>query len=225
MKESKVEKLIYGFYRRKYNNVLKKLDDGNITNLRKNVKILIVDDEKFEIIDMLKTREYSVYYKTDIEYIIDAEPYDIVILDIKGVANTFGSTYQGLGYAIEVKKKYPHKIIACYSTIADPKYSQELDKIDGFINKDLDIDRWSDKIDDYIRKYASIDYHWDLIKKRLSQINLDADTISRIERLFRDSFKNDEFDMLKNNLMENINNVKITLDILNILTKIICLFI
>ena len=45
-------------------------------------RILIVDDEKFDIVQILRERKYDIYYKKDITYALEAEPFDIIIIDM-----------------------------------------------------------------------------------------------------------------------------------------------
>lgn len=197
----------------------------NITELRKKVKILFVDNEKYDIIEFLKNRSYDVYYKKDIRYPIESEPFDIVILDIKGVAKVFGSTYEGLGYAKEVKLRYPNKIVLCYSSSSsDPSFSEQLSSIDGFIQKDTDPDRWADKLDDYIKKYSDINYQWQVIKKQLEKFNVGIEAITIIEDHFKKGFQNDKIDEIRDCLKKNVNDAQFVINSINTLMSILSYF-
>ena len=57
----------------------------NISELRKYVSILIIDDNNFSPEKFLIANGYQVQHKTDIETIKDVEPYDIILCDIAGV--------------------------------------------------------------------------------------------------------------------------------------------
>lgn len=69
-----------------YSSALEMIEGSNISSLRKKTKILLVDDESDDIYQVLKERQYDVYYKNDMTYAIEAEPFEIVIMDIRGVA-------------------------------------------------------------------------------------------------------------------------------------------
>lgn len=210
---------------KKINKVLKNLQENSITTLRKKVKILMIDDEVYDIVELLNKRGYSIFYKNDVTYTIEVEPFDIVIVDIKGVGKNFGSPLQGLGYAKEVKKDYPHKIVLCYSgSTADPSFSEQLFYIDGFIKKDADIDSWVAKLDGFIKEYSDINYHWDIIKKQLKEHKFDIKKINEIEIIYRRSFENDDFDELKNTIMGIIDDAGMCLGVLNSLITLIKLF-
>lgn len=52
-----------------YNAAIKLVYDNNIHTLRSRIKILIVDDEKFDIVQILRERKYDIYYKKDITFL------------------------------------------------------------------------------------------------------------------------------------------------------------
>lgn len=207
----------------KYN--LKKIKEKNITELRKKVKVLMIDDEEYDIVELLKNRGYNVYYKEDISYALEVEPFDIVILDIKGVAKKFGSTYEGFGFAKEIKMIYPHKLVLCYSGTSDININEQLGSIDGFIKKDTDIDVWSQKLDSYIKKYCSIDYHWKIIESQLKDQNTNEKTIDSLRGAYVKSFETDSFDELKNTFMLNMSDVKMFIEVLGSLISLIKIFV
>lgn len=205
----------------KLNKILKSISKNDIVDLRRKVKILMVDDEEYAIFKLLNTRGYRMYYKSDINYVEEVEPFDIVILDIKGVAQEYGSTYEGFGFAIEVKKLYPNKIVLCYSGTSDNNINSQLDKIDGYISKDTDIDQWTSRLDSLIRKYSSVDYHWDIINRKLIENHYPEETIEELRKLYIKSFNEDSFDELKNEFMSNINDAKMCIEVLTSLVSLI----
>ena len=80
--------------------------------------ISLIKEHRGEDIDIYKTlesRKYDVYYKKDMSYAIEAEPFDIVIMDIKGVGSSRQSKSGGLSLACEVKGRYPLKKVGCCS--------------------------------------------------------------------------------------------------------------
>ena len=102
----------------KYQSTINLIYDRNINTLRSKVKILIVGDEEFVLINILKERKYDIYWKKDITYAVEAEPFDIVVIDIIGIAKSLGSGMGGFAIAKE---------------------------IDGYISKDTDLDKWAEK--------------------------------------------------------------------------------
>lgn len=205
----------------KYNKILKNISKNNIVDLRRKIKILMVDDEEYDIFDMLNTRGYHMYYKSDINYAEEVEPFDIIILDIKGVAQRFGSAYEGFGFAKEVKKLYPHKIVLCYSGTSNNDINGQLDKIDGYIPKDTDIDQWSARLDAFIKNYSSVDYHWGIIESKLREERYSQNIIDDLKERYIKSFNEDSFDDMKNQFMLKINDSKMCIDIITSLVSLI----
>lgn len=50
----------------KYQSTINLIYDRNIHTLRSKVKILIVDDEEFVLINILKERKYDIYWNCEI---------------------------------------------------------------------------------------------------------------------------------------------------------------
>ena len=218
-----------GFFNiNKKNNVsLKSCGENNIAKLRKKIKILMIDDEEYDIFDVLKDRGYNIYYKNEISYVEETEPFDIIILDIKGVAKKFSSPYEGFGFAKEVKMLYPNKIVLCYSGTCNAEINEELSNnvIDGFINKDTSSDKWSVKLDSYIKKYLNIYYQWQQINSKLINEGIAQDKIDLMKEAYINSFNTDSFDELKNTFMNTINNAKLCVDTLLSVVSIIKLLV
>lgn len=118
-----------------YSSALEMIEGSNISSLRKKTKILLVDDESDDIYQVLKERQYDVYYKNDMTYAIEAEPFEIVIMDIRGVAQRLQSSMEGFTLACDVKKKYPLKKVCCYSGTTNAEITNQLTdkKIDSFL--------------------------------------------------------------------------------------------
>lgn len=218
-----------GFFTKKttkqYEQTIKKIKEKSITQLRKKVKILMVDDEEYDIVELLKNRGYEVYYKEDISYVLEVEPFDIIVLDIKNVAKRFGSVHEGFGFAKEVKMVYPQKLVLCYSGTSDININEQLDKIDGFVKKDTDVDIWSQKLDGCITKFSDVNHHWGVIEKQLKEQKIDTESIERLKKLYLKSFETDSFDELKSTIMDNMNNAKLFIEVISSLTSLIQIFI
>lgn len=199
---------------RKYERTIKLINDTNITNIRSKVKILMVDDEEFGALNPLIQRKYDIYYKKDMSYAIEAEPFDIVILDIKGIASSLGSNMEGFSLAKEVKKAYPNKKVLCYSSSVKKEIAPELLLIDGFILKDTEIDQLANKLDELIKEYISIDYQWSVLKKRLQDNKIEESDIEEIHKEFIASFRDNRFSSLDNILIDKLENIQLLLNIL-----------
>lgn len=209
------------FKTKKHSKILKSFNNKDIPNLRNKIKILMVDDEDYEIVDLLIARGYHIYYKKDIEYVEETEPFDIIIFDIKGVGKRLGSPMQGFTFAKEVKLIYQHKLVYCYSGTITKNISEQLNLIDGFIKKDTDIDKWVEKLDSFLQLYADVNYHWNIIKKQLDDLKIDINDISDMEKIYKESYQKDEFDNLKISFMSKIQDIKVYLGVLQSLVTLI----
>lgn len=212
---------LFGKKKNEYVKILDSLKENNITELRKKIKILLVDDEEYDIFELLKTRGYQVYYKNDVTYTLETEPFDIVILDIKGVAKNFGSTYEGFGFAKEIKKVYSNKIVICYSGTNDTKIMDQLGEIDGFIYKDTDIDIWASRLDSLIKDYSSVEYQWKVIEKKLLEKRVDQKEIDELKKYYVQSLETESFNEFKQKFDTVINDIKLYAEILSSIFSLI----
>lgn len=94
--------------------------------LKKRVRIVVVDDEESFPIKLFQTEGYAIEKwdkVTDVSYgKLESGFYDIIILDIKGIAQDI-SLDDGLGVLESIKQKNPAQIIIAYS-----QYSYDLSK-------------------------------------------------------------------------------------------------
>lgn len=195
--------------KKKYVKSIKLINEKSIANLRSKIKVLIVDDQEFLLVSALNQRKYDIYYKKDMNYAIEAEPFDIVILDIKGIAGNLGSNMEGFSLAKEVKKIYPNKKVLCYSSSVRTEIASELEQIDGFIHKDIEIDQWANKLDKLIEEYISFEYQWGVLEKRLKENKIQDSDIQDIYKVFKESFDNNSFESLDQLLIDKLDNVQL----------------
>jgi len=98
----------------------------NIEEIKKRVRIVVVDDEDSFPVKLFKSEGYSIdkWNKvTDVTYgKLESGFYDIIVLDIKGVAKDISSD-DGLGVLESIKEKNPAQIIIAYS-----QYTYDLSK-------------------------------------------------------------------------------------------------
>lgn len=222
----KIGGIMFNFNRkRQYINTLNIIADRNIQKLRSKVKILIIDDEEYGIVDILKERKYSIFYKNDIDYSIEAEPFDIIILDIKGIAKKMSSPMEGFAMANEIKKIYPHKKVLCFSgAVIEQGVAEKLSRIDGYIPKDNGIDQWADKLDEIIKDYVSIEYHQNVLENQLKNMLYSDEAIQEILKEFANTFTNKSYDKLSDLLIKKIKDVETITSILGIVFNLFDIF-
>lgn len=209
--------------RKRYASAIELLEKSNIASLRKRTKILVVDDEDEEIYEVLKERQYDAYYKNDITYSIEAEPFDIILMDIRGVARRRKSNMEGFAIACEIKSKYPLKRVCCYSGSVHQEISEQLAdrKIDAFWVKDIDIDKMCEKIDNLIMEYADVEKQWEVLREELVKNKISEEDIRRIREAYFEGFKKGNFAELNIVTMETIKNASTMLNIVNSILTLI----
>lgn len=211
--------------RQNYQAALNLVYDKNIHTLRTKVKVLIVDDETFEIVDLLRTWKYDVYYKKDITYAIEAEAFDIIIIDIAGIASALKSSMGGFAIAEEIKKRYPWKQVWCYSgNLLKEEIASRISRIDGYIGKDTDIDKWNEKLDNIIETYSSNDYRIDVFRKELKKCGLGEKDIDKVIKEYKKSLEVKNFNSVVELLSELIKNGKQVLGLIQMIYSFASLF-
>lgn len=214
-------------WKKKYNTAINLIDSKNIAVLKERVRILFIDDEDADIVETLKDRNYNVYYKNDINYTIEAEPFDVIFLDIRGVAKKLHSSMEGFQMAKEIKKQYPMKIVYCFSSTTNVAITQELSQnlIDGFIMKDQDIDKWCEKLDNIIKDYFDRDKIWQSLERELRRQEISQQDIKGIQTAYYNSFKTKNFGKLYEKVMGIAQDATVVTNLLLNMVEIIKLFI
>lgn len=108
--------------------------------LKRRTRIVVIDDEDNFPIILFQNEGYSIdKWNSVIDYSkLENGFYDIIVLDIKGVAKHI-SEEDGLGVLINLKKKNPSQIIISYS-----QHSYDLNKVQFFTLADENITKPSD---------------------------------------------------------------------------------
>ncbi len=207
----------------KYTNALELINKKNITELRKRVKVLVVDDSDDDLYEVLKERQYEVFYKNDMTYAIEAEPFDIVLLDIRGVATRLKSNMEGFALACEIKKAYPMKKVCCYSASVHKEISEMLadKKIDAFFQKDIEIDKVAEKVDGLIMAFVDYEKQWDVLYHELRNNGVSDEDIRDIREAYLESFKTGNMSNFNNITIEKLKNGTVLLNIVSAILSIL----
>lgn len=120
-------------------------------DIKSTIHILFIDDEKFKMVQILKTMGWrNIEYKKNVvnpddEVVLSA---NVIFVDINGVG---GEAYrnQGLGLAAAIKQKYPEKKVIIYSaeTTGD-RFDDDLRKVDKCLPKNAEPIQFSNLIED-----------------------------------------------------------------------------
>lgn len=131
------------FFWREKNVELKKLKPSyDFEELKKRIRIVVIDDEQSFPLKLFQAEGYAIEHWDKVVTVsygkLESGFYDIIILDIKGVATEI-SKEDGLGVLENIKKKNPAQIIIAFS-----QHSYDLDKTKFFLQADEYIAKPSD---------------------------------------------------------------------------------
>lgn len=127
----------------------------NLDSKKRSTQILFIDDERFNMVKILKQAGWkNIEYKQDIINIDDIAILnaDLIFIDINGVGCKI-SKNQGLGVAAAIKNKYPRKKVIIYS--AEPngnRFDKDLRKVDACLPKNAEPIEFMALIEDFIKK-------------------------------------------------------------------------
>lgn len=126
----------------------------NKSEPKRTIHILFIDDEKFNMIQILKTMGWlNIEYRKNVvnpddDVVLRS---DVIFVDINGVG---GGAYrnQGIGLAAAIKQKHPEKKVVIYSaeTTGD-RFDEDLRKIDKCLPKNAEPIQFSNMIEDLCR--------------------------------------------------------------------------
>jgi len=127
-------------------------------------RILIVDDERPDLIEDLQRARFSVDYYQDITKdnldIIDRPTYDLVILDFGSVGTKLGSD-QGLTLLRHIKRVNPSVVVFAYTSKSlGVDHADFYRMADGVLRKDAGIQESTEKIEEGLRQALSITNLW-----------------------------------------------------------------
>lgn len=154
---------MFSFFKKKH-----KLEELSIKIPRHEVvtrsRILVIDDEKPDLIDDLKGGGFSVDYLPDVDSanmaIFERMIYDLVILDFADVGKEFGED-QGLSLLHHIKRVSPSTVVYAYtSKLLGAAHHEFYTRTDGVLRKDAGIGETTDKVEQGLEKARSLQNVW-----------------------------------------------------------------
>ncbi len=127
-------------------------------------RILLVDDERPDLIDDLENDGFSIDYlpdlkKTDMNRITSGR-YDLLILDFGAVGSDFGDD-EGLELLRISKRTNPAMVVLAYTSKALPSNLADFYRLaDNVLNKDAGIRESFEKIEEALNKAKAISNLW-----------------------------------------------------------------
>ena len=161
---------------------------------RDYVKILVIDDEDFLYKEELHSRGFNLNYLDDLQNLDLVSAYPIIISDIRGVGKSMKMDNEGASLIVELKKKYPLKIIAAYSgSTFDATYNNYLAGV-TIIKKDAKLDEWTSYLDRLIEKVTNPIEKWCTLRDYLISREVDLFELAKLEHEYVDVVLNKDKD-------------------------------
>lgn len=119
---------------------------NEIDEYKRTVRILLVDNnvKVWDGMRQLSTnRGFNIYYRKDISFLHEVEPYDIAIIDREDVATEYSGQDGGLSFAVDAQKRYPQKKFIIYSGhLLNERMVKSIGSEIEYIEKTKSIDAW-----------------------------------------------------------------------------------
>jgi DNA-binding response OmpR family regulator len=133
-------------------------------DLLRRSRVLIIDDERPELVDDLKKAHFAVDYEPDIDAskidLIEKQLYDLILLDFGNVGRAFGDD-EGLSLLRHIKRVNPAIVVLSYTSKVLGSAQADFYRLsDIVLAKDAGISESLEKIEEGLRKAHSLENVW-----------------------------------------------------------------
>ena len=112
--------------------------DNNTAEMRKNIKICVLDDQGFASDNLRKLGYNNIKVMENFNDIKDFEEFQLVLCDVDGIGSTLSPIKQGLDIAYQISNLYyPKTIVAIYSGKNLSEYDYEENENITIIEKNI----------------------------------------------------------------------------------------
>lgn len=118
------------------------------------IQILFIDDEKFDIVDILKKADFpNTKTIKDVNNLdsADIKNADVIFVDVNGVGCKLFPKDQGLGLAEAIKTRNPEKFVIIYSA-QEQRLHKAFSIVDAILPKNADPYEFINLLENYLRK-------------------------------------------------------------------------
>jgi DNA-binding NarL/FixJ family response regulator len=156
----------------------------DFTELRKRVKIVVVDDDEHAFpIKVLQNEGYTIEQWPHVKSLdrLERGDFDIIVLDISGVATEL-TPLDGLGILQHLKDANPAQIVVAFSGQSfDLGKTQFFRLADDTLAKPVDALKCKQVLDQLIQTRFTVDHLWEGVKTILKKEKVSDKTIERLE--------------------------------------------
>ncbi len=174
---------MFSFHQKTFDQVKLELPFNEI---RKRARILVIDDDEEAFpYGLLQKEGYNVQYWSKIETLRDLEngEFDIIVLDIFGVAPAEMSTNDGLGVLEHLKKHNPAQLVIAYSGQKyDLSQANFWSLADDYLGKPSSLITCKEKIDALLREKFTPQHYWSTAVKLMQESGVNGKQLSGFEK-------------------------------------------
>lgn len=175
-----------------------KIKGINLSDIKRQVYILIIDDEEFSFIESLMKHEYNITQKQDLADLKDAEAYGIILCDIRGVGKFLKSDYEGAYLIKQLKEKYPEKTLIAYTANDyNASFQEYLNYADTTVPKgSFSLEDWTSLLDRLLRERSDPVTMWQKARQALIQAGIPTIQIAKYESEYVKAIQRGSFESL-----------------------------
>ena len=217
---------MFDFFKKKISSLSINL---NLNEMRKYVKIVVVDDDKNSFpVELMKESGYSIDYFKKVDHNLlerlEHGSYDIIILDIMGICDEKLSLNDGVSILERIKKINPSQVVVAFSgQMFDVEKSKFWRIADDSLKKPVDLIKCKDVVDGIIKEKINPQNMWSGIKGILEARGAAPALIAKVEDSLVRAISSKKVDNIK--FAELIKSCFGPVDlILSITSRIVVLF-
>jgi DNA-binding NtrC family response regulator len=165
--------------------------------LRKRTRILVIDDDENSFpFKVMRNEGYAIDYWSKVENLTKLErgEYDIIILDIGGVAKEY-TPEDGLGILEHLKNVNPAQIIVAFSGQTFDLSKNRFWRIaDDSLSKPVDATKCKRMLDNLIENKMTLSHYWGVIAEILKREQVGDKNITQLEDKLTRALQNKDVD-------------------------------
>lgn len=179
------------------NNTLAKLKiRRDLKDQIRRARILVIDDDANAFpTELLKAEGYNIAYWESVKTLapLESGEYDIIILDLNGIATPAQSGKDGVGILRHIKFYNPSQIVIAYSAKKyDFKEGDFWKLADDFLGKPSPLISCKQKIDELLQNKFNVEHYWNILRGRMVAESVPEKNISKLENLIVSKSRNNQ---------------------------------
>lgn len=212
-------------WKEKESYLLSLVNDKAVSNLKKRIKILLIDDEESLNIEQFNREGYSLEYWDHVRSLkpLNHGEFDILILDIKDIAKNI-SEEDGFGVLKSIKENNPLQIVIAFSAYSyDLSKKKFWDLADDAVDKPVGFVEMKEVLDNVIFNRFNPIKEIDIIHEKLYELNFTNKEINSLEKSIYKKVRNKKVITLQNEL-SSINDHLIKNQVVNMYQRFLNLY-